>query len=103
MTCEIEREGRLGASVGAVDVGAIHLGGAEAAVTPAIRHGRSTSESLRLAGALVVVFAVWFGLSAGYTQMEAFTMVRTGRRGWCTCFRADRYWTDCGGTLVVAG
>jgi hypothetical protein len=38
----------------------------------AIRHGRSTSESLRLAGALVVVFEVWFGLSAGYTQVEAF-------------------------------
>ena len=37
----------------------------------AIRHGRSTSESLRLAGALMVVFAVWFGLSAGYTQVEA--------------------------------
>jgi hypothetical protein len=38
----------------------------------AIRHGRSTSESQRLAGALVVVFAAWFGLSAGYTQVEAF-------------------------------
>ena len=38
----------------------------------AIRHGRSTSASLRLAGALMVVFAVWFGLSAGYTQVEAF-------------------------------
>ncbi len=38
----------------------------------AIRHGRSTSESLRLAGALVVVFVVWFGLSAGCTQVEAF-------------------------------
>ena len=38
----------------------------------AIRHGRSTSESLRLAGALVVVFAVWFGLAAGYTLVEAF-------------------------------
>ena len=38
----------------------------------AIRHGRSTRESQRLAGALVVVFAVWFGLSAGYTQVEAF-------------------------------
>jgi hypothetical protein len=38
----------------------------------AIRHGRSTSESLRLAGALMVVFAVWFGLSSGYTQVEAF-------------------------------
>ena len=37
----------------------------------AIRHGRSISESLRLAGALVAVFAVWFGLSAGYTQVEA--------------------------------
>jgi hypothetical protein len=37
----------------------------------AIRHGRSTSESLRLAGALMVVFAVWFGLSVGYTQVEA--------------------------------
>jgi hypothetical protein len=69
--CEIEREGRLAASVGAVDVGAIHLGGAEAAVTPAIRHGRSTSESLRLAGALMVVFAVWLGLSAGYSQVDA--------------------------------
>ena len=38
----------------------------------AIRHGRSTSESLRLGCALVAVFAVWFGLSAGYTQVEAF-------------------------------
>ncbi|MGB9304589.1 MAG: hypothetical protein WCB92_13195 [Mycobacterium sp.] len=37
----------------------------------AIRHGRSTSESLRLAGALMVVFAVWFGLAAGYTRVEA--------------------------------
>src|SRR5246127_1664259 len=37
----------------------------------AIRHGRSTSESLRLGCALVAVFAVWFGLSAGYTQVEA--------------------------------
>jgi hypothetical protein len=38
----------------------------------AIRHGRSTNESLRLGCALVAVFAVWFGLSAGYTQVEAF-------------------------------
>jgi hypothetical protein len=38
----------------------------------AIRHGRSTSESLWLGCALVAVFAVWFGLSAGYTQVEAF-------------------------------
>jgi len=38
----------------------------------ALRHGRSTSESLRLGCALVAVFAVWFGLSAGYTQVEAF-------------------------------
>jgi hypothetical protein len=38
----------------------------------AIRHGRSTSESLTLAGALLAVFAVWFGLSAGCTQIEAF-------------------------------
>jgi hypothetical protein len=38
----------------------------------AIRHGRSTSESLTLAGALLAVFAVWFGLSVGYTQIEAF-------------------------------
>jgi len=38
----------------------------------AIRYGRSTRESLRLAGALMVVFAVWFGLSAGYAQVEAF-------------------------------
>lgn len=37
----------------------------------AIRHGRSTRESLRLAGALVAVFVVWFGLSAGFTQVEA--------------------------------
>ena len=36
-----------------------------------IRHGRSTRESLGLAGALMVVFAVWFGLSAGYSQVEA--------------------------------
>ncbi|MDH6244900.1 hypothetical protein [Mycobacterium sp. OTB74] len=35
------------------------------------RHGRSTRESLRLAGVLIVVFAVWFGLSAGYTRVEA--------------------------------
>ena len=34
----------------------------------AIRHGRSTSESLRLAGALMVVFAGRFGLAAGYTR-----------------------------------
>jgi hydrogenase-4 membrane subunit HyfE len=37
----------------------------------AIRHVRSTRESLRLAGALMAVLAVWFGLSAGYTQVEA--------------------------------
>ncbi len=37
----------------------------------AIRHGRSRGESLRLAGALMAVFAVWFGLAAGYTQVEA--------------------------------
>ena len=37
----------------------------------AIRYGHSTSESLRLAGALMAVFAVWFGLSAGYTRVEA--------------------------------
>jgi hypothetical protein len=37
----------------------------------AMRHGRSTGESLRLAGALIAVFAVWFGLSAGYTRVEA--------------------------------
>ena len=42
------------------------------AAHPVLRHGRSTSASLRLAGALMVVFAVWFGLSAGYTQVEAF-------------------------------
>jgi hypothetical protein len=38
----------------------------------AIRHVRSTRESLRLAGALMAVLAVWFGLSAGFTQVEAF-------------------------------
>ena len=38
----------------------------------AIRHGRSTSASLRLAGALMVVFAVWFGFAVGFTQVEAF-------------------------------
>jgi hypothetical protein len=38
----------------------------------AIRHGRSTRESLRLAGVLLAAFAVWFGLSAGFTQVEAF-------------------------------
>ena len=38
----------------------------------AIRHGRSTRESLRLAGVLLAVFAVWFGLSAGFTKVEAF-------------------------------
>jgi hypothetical protein len=38
----------------------------------AIRRGRSTSESLTLAGALLGVFAAWFGLSAGYTRIEAF-------------------------------
>jgi hypothetical protein len=35
------------------------------------RHGRSTRESLRLAAALAAVFAIWFGLSAGYTQVQA--------------------------------
>ena len=49
MTCEIEREGRLAASVGAVDVGAIHLGGAEAAVT-----GRDRE---RITGGLCVYIA----------------------------------------------
>ena len=38
----------------------------------AIRHGHSTRESLRLAGALIAVFAVLFALSAGYTRVEAF-------------------------------
>src|SRR6476659_11097425 len=38
----------------------------------AIRHGRSTSESLRLAAAIVAVLVAWFGLSAGFTQVEAF-------------------------------
>ena len=38
----------------------------------AIRHGRSTNESLTLAGALMVLFAVWFGVSVGYTRVEAF-------------------------------
>lgn len=38
----------------------------------ALRHGRSTRESLRLAGALVAVFALWFSLSAGFTHVEAF-------------------------------
>jgi len=38
----------------------------------AIRHGRSTRESLRLAGAIVAVLVAWFGLSAGFTQVEAF-------------------------------
>src|SRR3984957_6705860 len=37
----------------------------------AIRHGRSSTESLRLACALLAVFALWFGLSAGYSHMEA--------------------------------
>ena len=37
----------------------------------AIRHGRSTREALRLAGALMGVFAAWLGLSAGYAQVEA--------------------------------
>ena len=49
----------------------------------AIRHGRSTRASLRLAGALVVVFAVWFGLSAGYTQ------VPPGAQPWRTCTSND--------------
>jgi hypothetical protein len=38
----------------------------------AIRHGRSTSESLTLAGVLAALFAIWFGLSAGYTRVAAF-------------------------------
>jgi hypothetical protein len=38
----------------------------------AIRHGRSTSESRTLAGGLAALFAVWFGLSAGFTRVEAF-------------------------------
>jgi hypothetical protein len=37
----------------------------------AVRHGRSTRESLRQAGALMAVFAIWVGLSAGYTRVEA--------------------------------
>jgi hypothetical protein len=37
----------------------------------AIRHGRSTRQSLGLAGALIAVFAVWLCLSAGFTQVEA--------------------------------
>ena len=56
MTCEIEREGRLAASVGAVDVGAIHLGGAEAAVT-----GRDR-ERERITGGLCVYLAEGPGL-----------------------------------------
>jgi hypothetical protein len=36
----------------------------------AIRHGRSTRQSLRLAGVFIAVFAVWFGLSAGFTQVQ---------------------------------
>jgi hypothetical protein len=38
----------------------------------AIRHGRSSSESLTLASALAAVFVVWLGVSAGFTQFEAF-------------------------------
>jgi Na+/proline symporter len=38
----------------------------------ATRHGRSTRDSLRLAGALMVMLMVWFALSAGFTQVEAF-------------------------------
>ncbi|WP_406816577.1 hypothetical protein [Mycobacterium sp. M23085] len=38
----------------------------------ATRHGRSTRESLRLAGALMAVFAVWFAVAAGFCQVEAF-------------------------------
>jgi hypothetical protein len=38
----------------------------------AMRHGRSRSDSLTLAGALAAVFVLWFGLSAGFTQVEAF-------------------------------
>jgi hypothetical protein len=38
----------------------------------AIRHGRSTTESLTLAGGLAALFAAWFGLSAGFTRVEAF-------------------------------
>src|SRR5262245_63046939 len=37
----------------------------------AVRDGRSTYQSLQLAGALVAMFVVWFGLSAGFTQVEA--------------------------------
>src|SRR6476661_2664088 len=37
----------------------------------ALRHGRSARESLRLAAAIVAVLVAWFGLSAGYTQVEA--------------------------------
>jgi hypothetical protein len=38
----------------------------------AMRHGRSTGESLTLAGALAAIFAIWFGLSVGYTRVQAF-------------------------------
>ena len=37
----------------------------------AIRHRRSTRESVTLAGALMAVFAVWFGLSAGISHVQA--------------------------------
>src|SRR5262249_36502912 len=38
----------------------------------AVRHGRSTYQSLRLAGALMAVLSGWFGLSAGFIGVEAF-------------------------------
>jgi hypothetical protein len=38
----------------------------------AIRQGRSTNEALKLAGTLMAVFAIWFGLSIGFTRVEAF-------------------------------
>jgi hypothetical protein len=51
----------------------------------AMRHGRSTRESLTLAGALLAVFAVWFGLSVGFTQVEAFHD-GPGRTPWLVYF-----------------
>ena len=35
-------------------------------------------------------------------RWRLFTTVPTGRRGSSIVLRADRYWTDCGGTLLVA-
>ena len=78
MTCEIEGEGRLAASVGAVDVGAVHLGGAPeisakcAEISPVVRR-LAYSERLREARKAV---RAWD--AANYKGWQRFFLVPGG-------------------------